>query len=80
MDMDMDVDVDAGACTPPTDRCDGRADALFGGEMEAMLEVMIVTNVLPCALGEQKDFEVYSCHVSSDGKRLATAGGGMFLC
>lgn len=25
--------------------------------------------------GEQKDFEVYSCHVSSDGKRLATAGG-----
>jgi protein HIRA/HIR1 len=28
-------------------------------------------------LGEQKDFEVYSCHVSPDGKRLATAGGGM---
>lgn len=28
--------------------------------------------------GEQKDFEVYSCHVSPDGKRLATAGGGMF--
>lgn len=26
-------------------------------------------------LGEQKDFEVYSCHVSPDGKRLATAGG-----
>uniref|UniRef100_L2G1N5 Protein HIR n=1 Tax=Colletotrichum fructicola (strain Nara gc5) TaxID=1213859 RepID=L2G1N5_COLFN len=25
--------------------------------------------------GEQKDFEVYSCHVSADGKRLATAGG-----
>ncbi|KAK4187200.1 protein HIR1 [Podospora australis] len=25
--------------------------------------------------GEQKDFEVYSCHVSEDGKRLATAGG-----
>nr|CDP28462.1 Putative Histone transcription regulator Hir1 [Podospora anserina S mat+] len=25
--------------------------------------------------GEQKDFEVYSCHVSQDGKRLATAGG-----
>ncbi|KAI1123253.1 protein hir-1 [Nemania abortiva] len=25
--------------------------------------------------GEQKDFEVYSCHVSPDGKRLATAGG-----
>ncbi|ODA80892.1 hypothetical protein RJ55_03852 [Drechmeria coniospora] len=24
---------------------------------------------------EQKDFEVYSCHVSPDGKRLATAGG-----
>ncbi|CAJ2504915.1 Uu.00g123090.m01.CDS01 [Anthostomella pinea] len=25
--------------------------------------------------GEQKDFEVYSCHVSPDGTRLATAGG-----
>ncbi|KAK2626770.1 hypothetical protein QTJ16_003945 [Diplocarpon rosae] len=25
--------------------------------------------------GEQKDFEVYSCHVSSDGSRLATAAG-----
>ncbi|KAK7993254.1 hypothetical protein PG989_006635 [Apiospora arundinis] len=25
--------------------------------------------------GENKDFEVYSCHVSPDGKRLATAGG-----
>ncbi|KAF7544059.1 hypothetical protein G7046_g9866 [Stylonectria norvegica] len=25
--------------------------------------------------GEQKDFEVYSCHVSPDGERLATAGG-----
>ncbi|TPX15439.1 uncharacterized protein E0L32_004419 [Thyridium curvatum] len=25
--------------------------------------------------GEQKDFEVYSCHVSPDGSRLATAGG-----
>ncbi|KAI1326553.1 protein hir-1 [Xylariaceae sp. FL0255] len=25
--------------------------------------------------GEQKDFEVYSCHVSPDGQRLATAGG-----
>jgi WD40 repeat protein len=33
--------------------------------------------VLTCATdpGEQKDFEVYSCHVSADGKRLATAGG-----
>lgn len=30
--------------------------------------------------GEQKDFEVYSCHVSPDGKRLATAGGGMWHC
>ncbi|EMR69589.1 hir1 protein [Eutypa lata UCREL1] len=27
---------------------------------------------------EQKDFEVYSCHVSPDGKRLATAGGVRF--
>ncbi|TAQ90546.1 hypothetical protein B7494_g1125 [Chlorociboria aeruginascens] len=25
--------------------------------------------------GEQKDFEVYSCHVSPDGSRLATAAG-----
>lgn len=31
--------------------------------------------VSQCA-GEQKDFEVYSCHVSPDGERLATAGGG----
>jgi hypothetical protein len=29
--------------------------------------------------GEQKDFEVYSCHVSPDGSRLATAGGGMSM-
>lgn len=27
-------------------------------------------------VGEQKDFEVYSCHISPDGSRLATAGGG----
>ena len=27
--------------------------------------------------GEKKDFEVYSCHVSPDGSRLVTAGGGM---
>lgn len=31
----------------------------------------------PGHLGEQKDFEVYSCHVSPDGSRLATAAGGM---
>ncbi len=29
--------------------------------------------------GEKKDYEVYSCHVSPDGKRLVTAAGGMFL-
>lgn len=28
--------------------------------------------------GEQKDFEVYSCDVSPDGTRLATAAGGSF--
>ncbi len=28
--------------------------------------------------GEKKDYEVYSCHVSPDGKRLVTAAGGMF--
>lgn len=33
-----------------------------------------LTNIL--STGEQKDFEVYSCHVSPDGSRLATAGGG----
>lgn len=27
-------------------------------------------------VGEIKDFEVYSCHVSPDGKRLVTAAGG----
>ena len=26
--------------------------------------------------GERKDFEIYSCHVSPDGARLVTAGGG----
>lgn len=26
--------------------------------------------------GEKKDFEVYSCHISPDGKRLVTAAGG----
>jgi len=31
------------------------------------------TNNVP---GENKDFEVYSCHVSADGKRLVTAAGG----
>lgn len=30
----------------------------------------------PSCAGEHKDFEVYSCHISPDGKRLATAGGG----
>jgi protein HIRA/HIR1 len=29
-------------------------------------------------LGELKDFEVYSCHVSPDGSRLVTAAGGTF--
>ena len=28
------------------------------------------------ATGERKDFEVYSCDVSPDGKRLVTAAGG----
>ncbi len=28
------------------------------------------------SLGERKDFEVYSCDVSPDGKRLVTAAGG----
>ncbi len=27
-------------------------------------------------IGEKKDFEVYSCHVSPDGQRLVTAAGG----
>ncbi|CAF9926430.1 MAG: HIR complex subunit [Alectoria fallacina] len=29
--------------------------------------------------GEKKDFEVYSCHVSPDGKRLVTAAGDGFV-
>ncbi|KAI9738986.1 MAG: HIR complex subunit [Claussenomyces sp. TS43310] len=29
--------------------------------------------------GEQKDFEVYSCHVSPDGTRLATAAGDGYV-
>ncbi|RQM05713.1 hypothetical protein DH86_00003780, partial [Scytalidium sp. 3C] len=39
----------------------------------------IFADLAPCAtlrLGEQKDFEVYSCHVSPDGSRLASAAGG----
>lgn len=28
--------------------------------------------------GDLKDIEVYSCHVSPDGKRLATAAGGPY--
>lgn len=38
---------------------------------------MLMFALLCFATGEQKDFEVYSCHVSPDGSRLATAGGGM---
>jgi len=36
--------------------------------------------VLTChvPLGDLKDFEVYSCHVSPDGSRLVTAAGGTF--
>ncbi|KAK4232487.1 protein HIR1 [Podospora fimiseda] len=37
--------------------------------------MLIVKPSWLCHSGEQKDFEVYSCHVSQDGKRLATAGG-----
>lgn len=29
--------------------------------------------------GELRDHEVYSCHVSPDGLRLATAAGGVLL-
>lgn len=36
------------------------------------LSACLSTNLL---VGEQKDFEVYSCNVSPDGKRLATAAG-----
>lgn len=37
--------------------------------------MLIVKPSWLCHTGESKDFEVYSCHVSQDGKRLATAGG-----
>lgn len=33
-------------------------------------------DICALGLGEQKDFEVYSLHVSPDGTRLATAAGG----
>jgi WD40 repeat protein len=29
-------------------------------------------------IGERKEFEVYSCDVSPDGKRLVTAAGGQW--
>ena len=35
--------------------------------------------MLSFRLGEKKDFEVYSCHVSPDGNRLVTAAGGRTL-
>ncbi|KAL9053459.1 MAG: hypothetical protein Q9162_004762 [Coniocarpon cinnabarinum] len=31
------------------------------------------------SLGEKKDFEVYSCHISADGTRLVTAAGDSFV-
>ena len=31
------------------------------------------------AIGERKAFEVYSCDVSPDGKRLVTAAGGEIM-
>lgn len=37
--------------------------------------VLHFTNSIP-RTGERKDFEVYSCDVSPDGKRLVTAAGG----
>jgi protein HIRA/HIR1 len=37
----------------------------------------VYTNLL--RVGEQKDFEVYSCHVSPDGQRLATAAGDGYV-
>jgi len=47
-----------------------------GGELDAQFTY----DSMPCfgltLLGEKKDFEVYSCHVSPDGVRLVTAAGG----
>jgi hypothetical protein len=40
-----------------------------GGPLMNGLSFVFVT-------GERKDFEVYSCDVSPDGKRLVTAAGG----
>ena len=40
-----------------------------------------ISNLLLTSLrnaGDLKDIEVYSCHVSPDGKRLATAAGGPY--
>ena len=48
--------------------------------VEAIWSVDVTDNwrLCPQHLGEQKDYEVYSCHVSPDGSRLATAAGGKF--
>ena len=39
----------------------------------------LTSRFAPTRVGEQKDFEVYSCHVSPDGSRLATAGGDGYV-
>ena len=60
---------------------------IHGGKRLVKLLRMMYWNVLAKAdftclrtAGERKDFEVYSCDVSPDGKRLVTAaGGGLFF-
>lgn len=43
----------------------------FAIHYDGILFLLVLRNT-----GERKDFEVYSCDVSPDGKRLVTAAGG----
>ncbi|KJZ73785.1 Protein HIR1 [Hirsutella minnesotensis 3608] len=63
--------------TAPSQRDSSVQSSQIGAHVAAApsVEMHIIKPAWLSHSGEQKDFEVYSCHVSSDGKRLATAGG-----
>ena len=46
-------------------------------EAPSLLAMKYIRPVWLTHSGEKKDFEVYSCHISPDGKRLVTAAGGV---